>query len=85
VVDILEKNFEQTIETILTQGTVVPQGGGAGHAGEAAAWFAGQPGGYRKRTPEGIQVAGVIFYRSYLTSSPKTSSTTSNPPWNNSG
>jgi hypothetical protein len=27
VVDILEKNFEQTIETILTQGTVVPQGG----------------------------------------------------------
>jgi hypothetical protein len=32
VVDISEKNFEQTIETILTQGTVVPQGGGAGHA-----------------------------------------------------
>lgn len=48
MVDISEKNFEQTIETILTQGTVVPQGGGAGHAGEAAAWFAGQPGGYRK-------------------------------------
>ena len=35
MVDISEKNFEQTIETILTQGTVVPQGGGAGHAGEA--------------------------------------------------
>ena len=28
MVDISEKNFEQTIETILTQGTVVPQGGG---------------------------------------------------------
>ena len=29
----LRKELEQTIETVLTQGTVV-------HAGEAAAWFA---------------------------------------------
>lgn len=83
MVDISEKNFEQTIETILTQGTVVPQGGGAGHAGEAAAWFAGQPGGYRKRTPEEIKVSETISHRSYLTSPPKKSSTTSNPPSNN--
>lgn len=82
--DISEKNFEQTIETILTQGTVVPQGGGAGHAGEAAAWFAGQPGDYRKRTPEEIQVSGAIFYRSYPTSSPKKSLTTSKRRSNNS-
>ena len=84
MVDISEKNFEQTIETILTQGTVVLQGGGAGHAGEAAAWFAGQPGGYRKRTPEEMKVSGAIFYRSYLTSSPKTSSMTSKRRSNNS-
>ncbi len=37
MVDISERNFEQTIEATLTKGTVVPQGGGAGHAGEAAA------------------------------------------------
>ncbi len=83
--DISEKNFEQTIETILTQGTVVLQGGGAGHAGEAAAWFAGQPGGYRKRMPEEIKVVGTILPRSYPMSSLKKSSTTSRPHSNNSG
>jgi len=60
MVDISEMNFEQSIEATLTQGTVVPQSGGAGHAGEAATWFAGQPGGYRKRTPEEIKVSGCI-------------------------
>ncbi len=41
MVDISEKNFEQTIEAVLTHGTVTPDEGGAGHSGEAPGWFAG--------------------------------------------
>ena len=46
--DISEKNFEATIEAVLTQ-ALTKDFGGAGFAGDPMARYAGQPGGYRKR------------------------------------
>lgn len=52
MVDISERSFEQTIEAVLTQGMPKAATDGASLAGDALVWFAGQPGGYRRRGSE---------------------------------
>lgn len=50
--DVSERSLEETIEAVLSQGTPTQPTEGSGLAEEALVWFAGQPGGYRRRRPE---------------------------------
>ena len=50
--DVSERSFEETNEATVTQGSPNNALDGASLAGEAVGWFAGRPGGYRKRVPE---------------------------------
>ena len=50
--DISERAFEETIEATLLQGSPQAAPYGAGFTGEVPIAFAGQPGGYRKRSHE---------------------------------
>lgn len=50
--EISEHSFEESIEATLTQGLSNKDLDGASLGAEAIGWFAGRPGGYRKRTPE---------------------------------
>jgi type I restriction enzyme, R subunit len=50
--DVSERSLEDTIEAVLSQGSSTQPTEGSGLAGEALVWFAGQPGGYRRRRPE---------------------------------
>jgi len=52
MVDISEKNFEQSIEAVLLRGAPKQDPGGAAFAGHPLAWYEGTPGGYRKANPE---------------------------------
>lgn len=50
--EISERSFEESIEATLTQGSLTKDLDGASLGAEALGWFAGRPGGYRKRVPE---------------------------------
>ncbi len=50
--DVSERSFEESIEATLSQGSSSTTSDGASVAAEAVGWFAGRPGGYRKRAPE---------------------------------
>lgn len=50
--EISECSFEESIEWTLTQGSAKNDIDGASLGAETLGWFAGRPGGYRKRVPE---------------------------------
>jgi len=64
--DVSERSFEETIESMLTQGGLNRALDGASLAGEALGWFAGRPGGYRKRVPEDYDRGLCLIHQDVL-------------------
>ncbi len=64
--DVSERSLEETIEATLTQGSPNRALDGAGLVGEAVAWFAGRPGGYRKRVSEDYDRGLCLIHQDVL-------------------
>jgi len=64
--DVSERSFEESIEATLAQDSPSNALDGASLAGEAVGWFAGRPGGYRKRVPEDYDRGLCLIHQDVL-------------------
>jgi type I restriction enzyme R subunit len=64
--DVSERSFEESIEATLAQDSPSNSLDGASLAGEAVGWFAGRPGGYRRRAPEDYDRGLCLIHQDVL-------------------